>query len=100
MTDLTRADDGDRTRDTQLGKLMLYQLSYVRVEPILAQVERATFAHRTRQAPSRDAASRGRARALPRALRRCVQPAAARRAPLALLPRRRAAGRRPPPATA
>ena len=24
------ADDGDRTRDPQLGKLMLYQLSYVR----------------------------------------------------------------------
>ena len=29
--DLARADDGDRTRDPQLGKLMLYQLSYVRV---------------------------------------------------------------------
>ena len=28
-----RADDGDRTRDPQLGKLMLYQLSYVR-EPL------------------------------------------------------------------
>jgi hypothetical protein len=27
------ADDGDRTRDPQLGKLMLYQLSYVRVTP-------------------------------------------------------------------
>ena len=26
------ADDGDRTRDPQLGKLMLYQLSYVRAE--------------------------------------------------------------------
>jgi hypothetical protein len=25
-----KADDGDRTRDPQLGKLMLYQLSYVR----------------------------------------------------------------------
>jgi hypothetical protein len=25
-----RADDGDRTRDPQLGKLMLYRLSYVR----------------------------------------------------------------------
>ena len=25
-----RADDGARTRDPQLGKLMLYQLSYVR----------------------------------------------------------------------
>jgi hypothetical protein len=30
------ADDGDRTRDPQLGKLMLYQLSYVRARPILA----------------------------------------------------------------
>jgi Flp pilus assembly pilin Flp len=28
---LRRADDGVRTRDPQLGKLMLYQLSYVRV---------------------------------------------------------------------
>jgi hypothetical protein len=27
---LLEADDGDRTRDPQLGKLMLYQLSYVR----------------------------------------------------------------------
>jgi hypothetical protein len=27
----TRADDGLRTRDLQLGKLALYQLSYVRV---------------------------------------------------------------------
>jgi hypothetical protein len=34
--DLVRADDGDRTRDPQLGKLMLYQLSYVRVDRILA----------------------------------------------------------------
>jgi hypothetical protein len=25
-----QADDGDRTRDPQLGKLMLYRLSYVR----------------------------------------------------------------------
>jgi hypothetical protein len=33
---LSRADDGDRTRDPQLGKLMLYQLSYVRVGSILA----------------------------------------------------------------
>jgi hypothetical protein len=27
------ADDGVRTRDPQLGKLMLYQLSYVRAKP-------------------------------------------------------------------
>jgi hypothetical protein len=33
---LARADDGDRTRDPQLGKLMLYQLSYVRADGILA----------------------------------------------------------------
>ena len=29
---LKRADDGLRTRDLQLGKLALYQLSYVRAE--------------------------------------------------------------------
>ena len=28
---MKRADDGLRTRDLQLGKLALYQLSYVRV---------------------------------------------------------------------
>ena len=28
---MREADDGVRTRDPQLGKLMLYQLSYVRV---------------------------------------------------------------------
>ena len=32
-----KADDGVRTRDPQLGKLMLYQLSYVRVPPIVAR---------------------------------------------------------------
>jgi hypothetical protein len=31
-----RADDGDRTRDPQLGKLMLYRLSYVRARIRLA----------------------------------------------------------------
>jgi hypothetical protein len=31
MADKRRADDGLRTRDLQLGKLALYQLSYVRV---------------------------------------------------------------------
>jgi hypothetical protein len=30
------ADDGARTRDPQLGKLMLYQLSYVRARIILS----------------------------------------------------------------
>jgi hypothetical protein len=29
------ADDGGRTRDLELGKLALYQLSYVRAESIL-----------------------------------------------------------------
>jgi hypothetical protein len=28
----SRADDGARTHDPQLGKLMLYQLSYVRAD--------------------------------------------------------------------
>jgi hypothetical protein len=28
-----KADDGARTHDPQLGKLMLYQLSYVRLNP-------------------------------------------------------------------
>jgi hypothetical protein len=31
LTCSKRADDGLRTRDLQLGKLALYQLSYVRV---------------------------------------------------------------------
>ncbi len=31
LTGYNRADDGLRTRDLQLGKLALYQLSYVRV---------------------------------------------------------------------
>jgi hypothetical protein len=31
LTSDNRADDGLRTRDLQLGKLALYQLSYVRV---------------------------------------------------------------------
>jgi hypothetical protein len=31
ITGTKRADDGLRTRDLQLGKLALYQLSYVRV---------------------------------------------------------------------
>jgi hypothetical protein len=33
---LAKADDGVRTRDPQLGKLMLYQLSYVREASIVA----------------------------------------------------------------
>ena len=34
----SRAGDGVRTRDPQLGKLMLYQLSYVRATRSLAPV--------------------------------------------------------------
>src|SRR4029453_16696585 len=37
--EICRADDGDRTRGPQLGKLMLYQLSYVRVPLRLARFE-------------------------------------------------------------
>src|SRR5256885_7818623 len=36
-----KADDGARTHDPQLGKLMLYQLSYVRVADILPPLRRA-----------------------------------------------------------
>ena len=32
LTSYKRADDGLRTRDLQLGKLALYQLSYVRAK--------------------------------------------------------------------
>src|ERR1019366_9213817 len=38
--DLPEAGDGVRTRDPQLGKLMLYQLSYTRVDEKLARAER------------------------------------------------------------
>ncbi len=31
------ADDGTRTRDPNLGKVVLYQLSHVRANPILAE---------------------------------------------------------------
>ena len=42
------AGDGARTHDPQLGKLMLYQLSYARVEAILARVDRATSSGESR----------------------------------------------------
>ncbi len=32
------AEDGIRTRDPQLGKLMLYQLSYFRIENVLTML--------------------------------------------------------------
>ena len=31
---IARADDGTRTRDPHLGKVMLYQLSHIRVTPL------------------------------------------------------------------
>ena len=37
---LREADDGARTHDPQLGKLMLYQLSYVRVGPRIVEKRR------------------------------------------------------------
>ena len=36
LVHLSEAGDGTRTHDPQLGKLMLYQLSYTRVPHILA----------------------------------------------------------------
>ena len=30
-----KADDGSRTRDLELGKLALYQLSYVRIRAVI-----------------------------------------------------------------
>ena len=33
MTESNGAGDGNRTRDTKLGKLLLYQLSYARLIP-------------------------------------------------------------------
>jgi hypothetical protein len=58
---LLRADDGVRTRDPQLGKLMLYQLSYVRVRVILAGDARplgpAHNAANTASGPPRDGGS-------------------------------------------
>jgi hypothetical protein len=46
-----RADDGDRTRDPQLGKLMLYRLSYVRVPLRVTNSELAPFAVQPRGLP-------------------------------------------------
>ena len=42
-TGAERADDGLRTRDLQLGKLALYQLSYVRVERYITTTVVALF---------------------------------------------------------
>jgi hypothetical protein len=42
-SELCKADDGSRTRDLELGKLALYQLSYVRAGGILRERRRAFF---------------------------------------------------------
>src|SRR6266540_1976008 len=52
-TPTERADGGDRTRDPQLGKLMLYRLSYVRVRFILAPLSRGHEPRRRRAVSSR-----------------------------------------------
>jgi hypothetical protein len=44
LTATERADDGLRTRDLQLGKLALYQLSYVRVRSYSSTPEAALSA--------------------------------------------------------
>jgi hypothetical protein len=41
LTSYNRADDGLRTRDLQLGKLALYQLSYVRVRRYFSTADAA-----------------------------------------------------------
>ena len=46
-----RADDGLRTRDLQLGKLALYQLSYVRVSKY-SSTGREADGHRTKGEPA------------------------------------------------
>ena len=97
--DPDEADDGDRTRDPQLGKLMLYQLSYVRAECDSSHVLKSDF---------RAFAARRHARRMRRpavvlgvflvCCAAACTPAAAGRAALALLPRRQPARRRLPPA--
>ena len=47
----SKADDGDRTRDPQLGKLMLYQLSYVRARPVYRAVSAPQLSVITTGAP-------------------------------------------------
>ncbi len=50
-TAVGKADDGDRTRDPQLGKLMLYQLSYVRARPVYRAVSAPQLSVITTGAP-------------------------------------------------
>jgi hypothetical protein len=47
-----RADDGTRTRDPHLGKVMLYQLSHVRVEQRHYSQERQQVCRERRATPS------------------------------------------------
>ena len=44
---MTRAGDGARTRDPQLGKLMLYQLSYSRTTSFSRSLSLASQSHRS-----------------------------------------------------
>src|ERR671922_187423 len=53
-----RADDGPRTRDLRLGKPTLYQLSYVRVGPIIERATRADRAGRRSRYTQRELAGR------------------------------------------
>ena len=43
-----RAGNGTRTRDINLGKVALYQLSYSRISKFLEQIFRTNFFNRTR----------------------------------------------------
>ena len=59
-----RADDGIRTRDPHLGKVMRYQLRYVRVPPAYTGDGCRTLAHPLRRAKPVPGASRRRPRSL------------------------------------
>ncbi len=69
--DRRRADDGARTRDPELGKLVLYQLSYVRERLSLEPARRTRRSDRRRAAwPHRGRRRRGRAALPARSARR------------------------------
>src|SRR6202046_5216246 len=61
MNHFLRADDGIRTRDPHLGKVMLYQLSHVRMAPVAGarRAGRAGVRFRTVADPVRPANSPG-----------------------------------------
>ena len=48
-----RADDGIRTRDPHLGKVMRYQLRYVRVPSDVNRATDENFSRGTRRLPNR-----------------------------------------------